>query len=70
MDFADAPHDSIIDCDECHDGVTDRVAWCRSLDDAKCMVCHDGSPATAVETHHTPADMNCTDCHNVMRVYE
>ena len=31
------------------------------------MACHDGSPATLVETHHTPGDLNCTDCHNVMR---
>ena len=31
------------------------------------MGCHDGTPATLVETHHTPGELNCTDCHNVMR---
>jgi hypothetical protein len=64
-DPADAPHDIITDCTVCHDPGT-YVAG-ATLDNDKCLACHDGATATLVETHHTPADLNCTDCHNVMR---
>ncbi len=38
-----------------------------TLDNNKCLGCHGpAGPATTVETHHTPADLNCTDCHNPM----
>jgi hypothetical protein len=67
IDPADAPHDTITNCDECHNGVLDRV-FNATLDNNKCLVCHGpAGGATLVETHHTPADRNCTDCHNVMR---
>ena len=65
VDSADTPHDGITDCTLCHDG-DDYVAG-ATLDNAKCLACHDGGTATLVETHHTPPDLNCTDCHNVMR---
>jgi hypothetical protein len=61
----DVPHDTITDCTLCHNG-DDYVAG-ATLDNAKCLACHDGLTATLVETHHTPGDLNCTDCHNVMR---
>jgi hypothetical protein len=65
VDAADTPHDGITDCTLCHDG--DDYAAGATLDNVKCLACHDGGTATLVETHHTPADLNCTDCHNVMR---
>jgi hypothetical protein len=72
IDPADAPHDTITNCDECHNGVIDRVPG-ATLDNAKCLVCHGpAGGATLVEEHHGdtrfPAlTTNCTDCHNVMR---
>jgi hypothetical protein len=39
VDPADTPHNLITNCDECHNGVADRVAD-ATLDNAKCLVCH------------------------------
>jgi hypothetical protein len=70
-DVADAPHNETANpglfgsCSVCHDPGTYVVD--AAIDNTKCLACHDGVTATLVETHHTPGDLNCTDCHNVMR---
>ncbi len=64
---ADVPHETITDCTLCHDDGT--YVDGATLNNVKCLGCHGpAGPATTVETHHTPADLNCTDCHNPMNV--
>ena len=66
VDPADTPHNTITDCTECHDG--DDYSAGAILDNNKCLVCHGPSgSAILVETHHTPGDLDCVECHNVMR---
>ena len=63
---ADTPHDGITDCTLCHDPGT-YVAG-ATLDNNKCLACHDGVTATDADLHFAAGQgSNCTDCHNPMR---